>query len=99
MRKRRRRLKPRPSLRKLNLAANFPKGVRAHSAAKRPPVAAPDNLESFMSFANFKSPRARRRAVLASVAVAGLATAGALGGGALTGSDVALATALSTTDM
>ena len=52
-----------------------------------------------MSFANFKSPRARRRAVLASVAVAGLATAGALGGGALTGSDVARATALSTTDM
>ena len=52
-----------------------------------------------MSFANFTSPRARRGAVLASAAAAALATAVALGGGALTGSDVARATALSTTDM
>jgi S1-C subfamily serine protease len=52
-----------------------------------------------MFFANFTSPRARRRAILASAAVAALAAVGALGEGALTGSDIARATALSTTDL
>ena len=53
----------------------------------------------FMFFANFTTPRVRRRAIFASAAVAALAAAGALGGGALIGSDVAWAAAQSTTDL
>ena len=47
-----------------------------------------------MSFASFTSPRARRRAILASAAVAALSAAGAL-----TGADVARAAAISTADL
>jgi serine protease Do len=52
-----------------------------------------------MFFANFTTPRVRRRAIFSSAAVAALAAAGALGGGALIGSDVAWAAAQSTTDL
>ena len=47
-----------------------------------------------MSFASFTNPRARRRAILASAAVAALSAAGAL-----TGADVARAAAISTADL
>jgi serine protease Do len=52
-----------------------------------------------MFFTNFTSPRARRRTIFTSAAVAALAAAGALGGGALIGSDVAWAAAQSSTDL
>jgi serine protease Do len=52
-----------------------------------------------MFFAKFTSPRARRRAIFTSAAVAALAAGGALGGGALIGSDVAWAAAPSTIDL
>src|SRR5271166_99856 len=53
-----------------------------------------DKSEPFMSFASFTNPRARRRAILASAAVAALSAAGAL-----TGADVARAAAISTADL
>jgi serine protease Do len=52
-----------------------------------------------MFFANFTTPRVRRRAIFASAAVAALAAASALGGSALIGSDVTWAAAQSTTDL
>ena len=52
-----------------------------------------------MFFANFTTPRVRRRAIFSSAAVAALAAAAALGGGALIGSDVAWAATQSTTDL
>jgi serine protease Do len=52
-----------------------------------------------MSFSSFVDPRARRRTILASVAVASLAAAGAFGEYALTSSPVAHAAAVSTSDL
>ena len=52
-----------------------------------------------MSFSSFVDPRARRRTILASVAVASLAAAGAFGEFALTSSPVAHAAAVSTSDL
>jgi serine protease Do len=52
-----------------------------------------------MSYSSFMSPRARRRTILASVAVASLAAACAFGEGALTSSHVAHAAAVTTADL
>jgi serine protease Do len=52
-----------------------------------------------MSFSSFVDPRARRRTILASVAVASLAAAGAFGEFALTSAPVAHAAAVSTSDL
>jgi serine protease Do len=52
-----------------------------------------------MSYSNFMNPRARRRTILASVAVASLAAAGAFGEAALTNSHPAHAAAVSIADL
>src|SRR5271163_2956900 len=57
------------------------------------------NLETSMSYLTLANPRARRRTILASVAVAALAAAGAFAEGALTTSHSAHAAAVVTSDL